>query len=130
MKLVRQRNNSSEVRLRSKLHQMGLRFRLHRRLIPGRKSTADLVFPRAKVAVFIDGCFWHSCPEHNTLPKANRTWWRKKLRTNVDRDRKSNQMLSELGWHVVRIWEHEDVDGAARRVFNAVLKMSRRPRRS
>ena len=130
MKVVRQRNNPSEVHLRSKLHRMGLRFRLHRRIIPGRTNTADLIFPRARVAVFIDGCFWHSCPEHSTLPKANRTWWRQKLRTNVARDRKSDEMLSELGWHVVRVWEHEDVDRAARRVLNAVLKMLRRRRRS
>jgi DNA mismatch endonuclease (patch repair protein) len=126
MKSVRQRNNSSEVRLRSMLHQMGLRFRLHRRIIPGRTSTADLVFPRARVAVFIDGCFWHSCPEHKTLPKANGAWWRQKLRANVVRDRKSDQMLLELGWQVIRIWEHEDVDRAANRILNAVLKMSRR----
>jgi DNA mismatch endonuclease (patch repair protein) len=69
--------------------------------------TADVVFRRARVAVFVDGCFWHRCPTHATTPKSNRAWWEQKLEANVDRDRRADIALEELGWRVVRIWEHE-----------------------
>jgi DNA mismatch endonuclease (patch repair protein) len=78
------------------------------------------VFAGARVAVFVDGCFWHSCPEHATAPKANSAWWSAKLAANVARDRDTDQRLAEDGWKVVRIWEHESVVDAGDRVERAV----------
>ena len=75
-----------------------------------------MTFSAKRVAVFVDGCFWHGCPVHGTHPKANKAWWAEKLRANVARDRATDQYLTGLGWVVVRIWEHEDADSAADRV--------------
>ena len=91
---------------------MGLRFRVQW-LIPGTRRKADLAFTRAKVAVFVDGCFWHCCPEHATWPKANGEWWKAKLDANVVRDRDTDERLRHAGWRVVRFWEHEDMQEAA-----------------
>jgi DNA mismatch endonuclease, patch repair protein len=78
--------------------------------------TADVVFRRARVAVFVDGCFWHVCPLHGTMPKSNRAWWADKLQANVERDRRTDVALAEHGWRVLRIWEHESSEQAADRV--------------
>jgi DNA mismatch endonuclease (patch repair protein) len=126
MRSVRQRNNQNEMMLRSALYHLGARFRVHKRIIPGHTRTADVVFARIKVAVFVDGCFWHSCPRHNSLPKANRGWWKAKLAANVKRDRHSDLVLRRGGWRVIRVWEHEDVENAARRI----LKIARSRRSS
>jgi DNA mismatch endonuclease (patch repair protein) len=83
------------------------------------------VFSTTRVAVFIDGCFWHACPEHGNLPKANRDWWRQKLDLNVARDRRNDQALDEAGWCVIRVWEHEPVDIAADKVCAAIARGSR-----
>jgi DNA mismatch endonuclease (patch repair protein) len=99
--------------LRRELHSLGLRFRIQYRGIPG---TPDIAFTRARVAVFVDGCFWHQCPEHGVMPKANREWWRAKLEGNTERDRRKDRALLELGWLPVHVWEHEDVAGAASRI--------------
>src|SRR5437764_3570325 len=125
MQVLRQRDNKFEMQLRSVLHRLGLRFRLHRRIIPDRTRTADIVLPTAKIAVFVDGCFWHSCPRHKSLPKANRDWWRTKLATNVARDRDSDHTLRRSGWRVIRVWEHEKVELAALRVLKAVRALKR-----
>lgn len=93
--------------MRSELHRRGLRYRLHRPLLAGVRRTADIVFGPTRVAVMIDGCFWHSCPEHATLPKANAEWWREKLSRNVERDRQTDRLLADEGWMVLRFWEHE-----------------------
>lgn len=124
MRRVRQRDNVLERNLRSALHCLGLRFRLHRRIIPNRTRTVDIVLPGGRVAVFVDGCFWHSCPKHKTLPKSNRVWWQEKLRANVLRDRESDRILRKLGWEVVRIWQHDDFNEAAKRIFNVVRRRS------
>lgn len=89
--------------------------------IKGVRRRADLVFPRRKVAVFVDGCFWHSCPQHATFPKNNAQWWTDKLAANVVRDRDTDARLAEQGWTVIRIWEHEDPLVAAERVQKALL---------
>jgi DNA mismatch endonuclease (patch repair protein) len=83
------------------------------------------MFTRARVAVFIDGCFWHSCPEHGTTPKNNSEWWTAKLAANVSRDRRTTTKLEEAGWIVIRVWEHEPTDEAARRVLEAVASRRR-----
>src|SRR4051812_3850161 len=95
------RDTAPEVTLRKELHRRGFRFRISLRPFPGLRSTADIVFPRAKVAVYVDGCFWHSCPEHATAPAANREWWRRKLLRNVERDRATDAALAAAGWRVV-----------------------------
>jgi len=102
-----------ELALRRTLHARGLRFRLHRRDLPG---TPDIVFPRARVAVFVDGCFWHGCPEHGVLPKNNREWWIEKLTKTAERDRRKDEELVQLGWTPIHLWEHELVDCMADKV--------------
>jgi len=89
-----------------------------------------VVFTRARVAVFVDGCFWHSCPLHATSPKANAAWWRTKLDTTVQRDRDTDASLVEAGWLVVRVWEHEPPTEAADRVANAYTSRAARPPRA
>lgn len=115
-------DTTPERTLRSLLHRQGLRFRLHQRPVAGLRRQADIVFRRARVAVFVDGCFWHSCPDHATSPKSNGAWWRDKLATNVRRDRDTDERLTEAGWVVVRVWEHEDPALAAARVGEVVRR--------
>lgn len=113
-------DTAPEVALRSVLHRRGLRFRKHVAPLKGLRCKADLVFPGPRVAVFVDGCFWHRCPQHATSPKANAEWWRAKLDQNYDRDRRNDEALRKAGWAVVRIWEHEDVEAAAERVSTMI----------
>lgn len=103
-----------ELLVRRALHARGLRFRLHRKNLPG---TPDIVLTKARIAVFVDGCFWHSCPAHGVLPKNNREWWAAKLATNIDRDRRKDAELVELGWVPVHLWEHVDPEDAATQIW-------------
>jgi DNA mismatch endonuclease (patch repair protein) len=116
-----------ELAVRSALHRQGLRFRVHRAPVDGVRSKADIVFGPARVAVFVDGCFWHSCPEHATSPKANAGWWSAKLAANQERDRRTDAALQAAGWGVVRVWEHEAPLEAAARIAEVVNQ--RRPER-
>jgi DNA mismatch endonuclease (patch repair protein) len=125
MSRLGQRDTAPELALRSELHRRGLRFRVDRRPVPGVRTRADLVFPREKVAVYVDGCFWHGCPDHGTMPKANADFWGPKLARNQERDREINKALADEGWTVVRIWEHEDSVIAADRV-EPVVRLTRR----
>ena len=114
------RGTTPETLLRKALHARGLRFRIHVK-VPGRlRREIDVAFPRARVAVFVDGCFWHACPEHRTQPKANSDWWRTKLESNVTRDRDTDAALAAGGWTVVRVWEHEPAAEAAARIAEVV----------
>lgn len=113
MQSNRGRDTGPELRLRHVLHAMGLRYFVNRRPIKSVRRTADIVFPRARVAVFVDGCFWHSCPEHGTSPATHGSFWNAKLARTAERDLETDQMLQGAGWHVVRIWEHEDATSAA-----------------
>src|SRR5688572_23942760 len=106
------RDTPCELELRSAIHGKGLRFRVDWP-IPGTRRRADLAFVSVKIAVFVDGCFWHGCPEHATWPSANANWWRNKLIANAARDRDTDLRLKELGWTVLRFWEHEDMQKAA-----------------
>lgn len=115
------RDTAHELLLRSAVHRRGLRFFVDRPVAPGQRRRPDIVFPRAKVAVFSDGCFWHGCPEHATWPKANAEFWREKIESNQRRDRDTDRVLERAGWTVVRVWEHEDPEAAADRVVAAVL---------
>lgn len=114
------RDTAPEVAIRKLVHSQGFRYRVNVLVLPQLRRRADMVFTRRKVAVFIDGCFWHACPEHATQPKANAEWWRQKLAKNVARDRETDHLLADSGWTVVRIWEHEDPVEAAGRIL-AVL---------
>lgn len=118
----RSRNTKPELTLRSAVHALGLRFRLHQQVAA--RCTPDFVLPRYRLAVFVDGCFWHGCPAHSPTkfrgPNADR--WEHKLATNRERDRRNNQVAADAGWRVIRVWECEvrkDVTGAAQRVLSA-----------
>ena len=111
------RDTKPEILLRSELHRRGLRFRKDLLLrVPGRSVRPDIVFTRARLAVFVDGCFWHVCPEHGNQPKANTDYWGPKLARNVTRDRAADEALARAGWYVLRAWEHEPVSEVAQRV--------------
>ncbi len=126
MQQQRRRDTRPEMALRRALHAAGLRYRVERPVIPGMRRRADVVFGPAKVAVFVDGCFWHVCPQHATSPNTNAEWWREKLDRNRQRDRDTDQLLLEGGWLPVRVWEHEEMDEAA--LWIAGIVRERRPR--
>jgi DNA mismatch endonuclease (patch repair protein) len=125
MSRQRRQDTRPEVAIRKLLHAMGLRYRVTVP-IPGMpRRTMDIAFTRAHVAVFVDGCFWHVCPEHATSPASNSDWWTRKLTKNQSRDQATNEHLVALGWQVVRIWEHEDPVAAAGRIA-AVVRSEQR----
>lgn len=116
----RSRDTKPELRLRSVLHARGLRYRVAARPIRGVRRTADVVFFSARVAVFVDGCFWHGCPHHYRRPSSNVGYWDAKVRRNEARDCEVEALLAEAGWTVVRVWEHEDPQAAADRIEEAI----------
>lgn len=121
MQANRRRDTKPELALRSALHQSGLRYRCGLRLdLPGGRVRPDIVFTRRKVAVFVDGCFWHSCPAHGSRPSVNQSYWSPKLTRNVERDAKNSELLHEAGWIVVRIWEHVPLAEAIDQVRRAL----------
>lgn len=120
MSRQRRRDTAPEVALRRLLHARGRRFRVDAALPGVPRRRADILFSRYRVAVFVDGCFWHSCPVHATSPVNNADWWTVKLERNVQRDRDTDRRLAALGWRSVRVWEHEDVSDAADRVEAAL----------
>ena len=107
MRRQRTRDTPVELALRSELHRRGVRFRVHRRLLSGIRREVDIVIPKCRVAVLVDGCFWHGCPVHGTVPKNNVDFWQRKLAENRERDLDTDSRLAEAGWAVVRVWEHE-----------------------
>lgn len=120
MKRVRSRDTTPEIALRRELHRLGLRYRLHRPVVPGVRRRPDIVFGSRRVAVFVDGCFWHRCPKHRTEAKENSEFWRRKLAENSRRDRDTDRRLVRAGWRVLRVWEHEDPRVAAARIVRLV----------
>ncbi|MFD4237082.1 very short patch repair endonuclease [Streptomyces sp. NPDC058542] len=119
------RDTKPEVAVRKLLHAAGYRFRVNARVPDMTRRTIDIAFTRAKVAVMIDGCFWHGCPVHATQPKSNAQWWREKLDRNMARDRETTEHLTSAGWTVLRFWEHEAPEGAAELVAAAVERERR-----
>jgi len=107
MQANRSRDTYPELSLRRELHSRGLRYFVHRRPISDLRCTADIVFPRKKLCIFIDGCFWHGCPVHSRTPKSNESYWVPKIARNVQRDRRNDAILAEAGWAPRRFWEHE-----------------------
>lgn len=124
MQANRGRDTKPELAIRSRVHRMGLRFRVATRPLPSSRRTADLVFTRAHVAVFVDGCYWHGCPDHLRPAQQNSEFWREKIKGNRMRDEETNQLLRAAGWTVVRIWEHEDPDTAARHIYSIVSSVA------
>jgi DNA mismatch endonuclease (patch repair protein) len=117
----RRADTKPELALRSALHALGYRYRKDFRIdLPQRRVRPDIAFTRRKVAVFIDGCFWHACPEHGSQPKNNEWYWSPKLRKNVERDKAADDALTQAGWTVVRLWEHVPMADAVTAVVKAV----------
>lgn len=125
----RGRDTKPELALRRELHRRGWRYRLHARPEPNVRATADILFPRHRVAVFVDGCFWHGCPDHTRPLRSNQAYWREKIARNQARDRASTKRLEEAGWRVVRIWEHVPAHIAGDIVEADLLKNPRTRRR-
>ena len=116
----RQRDTAAELKVRSLVHKLGLRYRVDYPVLDKPRRRADMAFISAKVAVFIDGCFWHGCPKHGTQSKANPKFWKDKIETNKRRDMDTNQRLKKLGWKVIRAWEHEDPSKVASKIKKSV----------
>ncbi|CAL9309957.1 very short patch repair endonuclease [Streptomyces sp. SudanB182_2057] len=126
MSRQKSRNTEVEMALRRALHAAGLRYRVHRKPLKGVRREADVLFGPAKVAVFVDGCFWHGCPEHATWPKTNADFWRTKIEGNRRRDTDTDERLASAGWLAVRVWEHEDpIEAAARVVAHVRARRAR-----
>lgn len=116
----RRESTSPELALRRELHRRGFRYRIQHRVEGLPRRRVDIAFTKRRLAVFVDGCFWHGCPEHCVIPISNRDWWLWKFDTNARRDADTDQRLVDLGWSVVRVWEHTDVDEAADTVAAAL----------
>jgi DNA mismatch endonuclease, patch repair protein len=122
MRANRGRDTGPELALRRAVHARGLRYFVNRRPLKNVRRTADMVFPTARVAVFVDGCFWHGCPAHHTVAKINAEYWAAKVEGNRRRDAETDQTLLDQGWTVVRIWEHVAVDEACDLVVASVAE--------
>jgi DNA mismatch endonuclease (patch repair protein) len=109
MQRTPQRNNPQELAIRSALHEAGLRFRVNYRPLPSSRIEVDVAFLRHRLALMIDGCFWHCCPQHGTQPQRNAVWWGDKLAANRSRDRRADAALAAGGWTVMRVWAHQSV---------------------
>lgn len=120
MEATRRRDTAPEVRLRKRLFALGLRYRIDQKPLASLRRKADLVFRKVRVAVFVDGCFWHGCPIHATWPAQNAEFWREKIESNRRRDADTDRQLTEAGWMVLRVWEHEDASTAAERIATVV----------
>ena len=123
MSTARRRDTAPELALRRALHAAGLRYRVAYPVPGQRRRTIDVAFTRLQLAVFVDGCFWHGCPAHGTDPRANAAWWRAKISANQARDRDTDQVLADLGWSVLRFWEHVPASDAARIVRDLVPRL-------
>ncbi|MFD4785168.1 very short patch repair endonuclease [Rhodococcus qingshengii] len=123
MRAIRRTDTKPEVALRLALHGLGLRYRKDFPIrVGGRLVRPDIVFTRRRVAIFVDGCFWHCCPEHGRQPGVNQDYWTPKLRRNAERDQVQTELLEQDGWMVIRIWEHVPVSEAASKIQAALDK--------
>ena len=120
MQSNRGRDTKPELSLRRLLHRSGLRYYVHRRPVPSLRRTADIVFPRLQIAIFVDGCFWHGCPDHHTVSKTNAEYWAQKVRLNRERDEETSRLMREAGWTVLRFWEHVSPEDALDEVERVV----------
>lgn len=127
MAAIRRKDTAAELKLRRALHALGLRYRIDWPLPFDKRRRADIWFGPARVAVFVDGCFWHGCPKHGTMPSSNREYWEQKISRNIERDRDTDSELRKIGWEPIRIWEHEDPGKAAVRIADTVRRRRRAP---
>ncbi|KAG8150187.1 very short patch repair endonuclease [Burkholderia catarinensis] len=123
MAKIRQKGTDAEVALRRELYRIGLRYRIDYEVLKKPRRVADIAFPGRKIAIFVDGCFWHGCPQHASWPKRNAEFWRQKIETNQLRDADTNERLRSLGWTVLRFWSHESPTDAAAVVANLVTRI-------
>lgn len=121
-----QKDTPPEREIRKRLFARGLRYRVDSPVLRKPRRRADIVFPGLRVAIFVDGCFWHGCPVHGTWPKANAGFWREKIETNRARDADTDRRLRENGWLVIRVWEHEPPDDVVERIVRAVEERRKR----
>jgi len=122
MQAAKPRDTAPEKALRSTLHKKGIRYRIDVKPVKDLNRRADVVFRSAKVAVFVDGCFWHGCPIHGTQSKANAGFWRNKIKQNQKRDVDTTKRLEEAGWKVIRVWEHEDPEKVSEKIHNIIRR--------
>lgn len=122
MAKVRQKGTEAELALRRELYRNGLRYRVSFAVLKKPRRVADIAFPGLRIAVFVDGCFWHGCPEHATWPKQNADFWRQKIETNRARDADTDARLRAIDWTALRVWEHESPVAAAETVSRLVAK--------
>lgn len=120
MARVRQKGTDAELSLRRELHARGLRYRLQVPLLTKPRRVADIVLPRTRIAVFVDGGFWHECPEHASWSKGSAQFWRDKIEANRVRDADTDRRLSASGWRLIRVWAHESANEVAERIANIV----------
>ncbi len=120
MRWQREQDTAVELALRRRLHAAGLRYRVHVKPLPPLRRTADIAFRAERVAVFVDGCFWHGCAVHKTIPRSNREFWQEKISGNVRRDADTEKRLTDAGWLYFQVWEHDDPDEAARTITQIV----------
>ncbi len=119
MSTLARRDTKPELLLRQELHRRGLRYRVQIKVPGNNRRTIDIAFTRVRLAVYVDGCFWHGCPEHHVRPRTNSDWWRWKIERNQLRDADTDRALRERGWDVLRIWEHVGSQAAADAVVHA-----------
>lgn len=122
MQAAKPRDTAPEKALRSSLHKRGLRFRVDQKIIKELNRKADIVFRSAKVAVFVDGCFWHGCPIHGTQAKANAEFWKNKIKQNRARDLDTNKRLKKAEWRIIRVWAHEDPERVSKKIYSLIVK--------
>ncbi|MHB1352132.1 MAG: very short patch repair endonuclease [Thiobacillus sp.] len=120
MARVRQKGTNAEMALRRELYRLGLRYRVDYEILKKPRRVADVAFPGFRIAVFVDGCFWHGCPKHASWPKQNAEFWRQKIEANRQRDMDTNERLDRMGWTVMRFWQHESPTEAAESVARVV----------
>ena len=125
MQAAKPRDTAPEKALRSELHKRGLRYRIDVKPIKELNRRADIVFRSAKVAIFVDGCFWHGCPIHGTQAKANAKFWKNKIKQNQIRDEDTSKRLKKAGWRVIRVWEHENPEKVSEKIYNIIMKRKR-----
>lgn len=125
MKANRGRDTACELDLRRELHGLGMRYRLHVQVLPGLRRQADIVFSRVRLAVFVDGCFWHGCPIHGTQAKANADYWHAKILQNRSRDLDTDERLRTAGWTVLRFWEHQPAAEAASQILETYVSLAK-----
>ncbi len=119
----RRRDTTPELAVRRALYSAGLRYRVEYAALPGMRRRVDVAFPRVRLALLVDGCWWHGCPDHGHDAKTNTEWWATKLRRNWDRDRDTDERLRSAGWRVIRAWEHEEPGAVADRVRSELKQL-------